>query len=194
MYNNYLNLLVEKNIKYFYHFTNISNLESILMNGICNRRYMNDNDIKYFFSDKERLDNQINCVSLSLNTINKSMLISKSNTFSNDWIIFEIDGEKVIKQFYNKIYYCKYNAASPSVINMLNKNKIFLKSLDAFNNMFDENNKPHPQCELLLEGNIKFDYVTRIYVNSLQSKLIVQELLDSKGYGNINATIKKEMF
>ena len=58
-----------------------------------------------------------------------------------------------------------------------------------------ENNKNYLQGELLLEGNIPFEFVTNIYVKSLQEKLIVYEILEENNKNSrVNVIIKKEMF
>ena len=190
----YLKVLYDNKIKAIYHFTNISNLESIMKYGICNRKYMNENKINYEYTDANRFDKQIDCISLSINQTNKSMLMSKTNKFYNDWIIIELDAEQIINNFYNEICYCKNNAASSEMINLLKNNKEYLKSVSAFKNMF-ENNKNYSQGELLLEGNIPFEFVTNIYVKSLQEKLIVYEILDENNKNSrVNVIIKKEMF
>lgn len=193
MKEDYLKILYDNKIKYIYHFTNISNLESIIKYGICNRKYLGENNIEYSYTDKDRFDNQIDCISLSLNSINKNMFMFKSNRFDNDWIIFEFDAIDIISNFYNKIYYCKYNASSHSVINLLNSNKLYLKSVDAFKKIF-ENDKSYLQCELLLEGNISFNYVKSIYVDSLQNKLIVMDILNENNIIDVNVIVKREMF
>lgn len=190
----YLKVLYDNKIKAIYHFTNISNLESIMKYGICNRKYMNENKINYEYTDVNRFDKQIDCISLSINQTNKSMLMSKTNKFYNDWIIIELDAEQIINNFYNEICYCKNNAASSEMINLLKNNKEYLKSVSAFKNMF-ENNKNYSQGELLLEGNIPFEFATNIYVKSLQEKLIVYEILEENNKNSsVNVIIKKEMF
>lgn len=194
MHEKYLSILRKHNIKYFYHFTSINNLDSILLNGICNRAYMDKIGIKYFYTDENRFDNQMGCVSLSLDFANKSMLLYKQKRLSTDWVIIQLNAEKVLTDFYNNIYYCKYNASSPSVIKILNENKKYLKTSYAFNNMFDETGKLNFQAELLLEGNVSCDYFHNIYVDSLQTKLIVQQMIENSKYKNIGVIIKKEMF
>ena len=190
----YLKVLYDNKIKAIYHFTNISNLESIIKYGICNRKYMNKNKINYEYTDANRFDKQIDCISLSINQANKSMLMSKTNKFYNNWIIIELDAEQIINNFYNEICYCKNNAASSEMINLLKNNKEYLKSVSAFKTMF-ENNKNYLQGKLLLEGNIPFEFVTNIYVKSLQEKLIVYEILEENNKNSrVNVIIKKEMF
>ena len=48
---------------------------------------MNDNSIDYVYTDKNRYDNQINCISLSIGSINKSMFLYKVKSNYSDYII-----------------------------------------------------------------------------------------------------------
>ncbi len=189
----YLDILKKHNINHIYHFTSINNIDSILKNGICNRLYMDKHEIKYYYTDKDRFDNEMGCISFSLDYVNKSMLLYKQKRSSNDWVILQLDAAKLIQDYYDKIYYCKYNASSSPVINLLNSNKNYLKTLQAFNNMFDEEGKLDFQAEILLEGNVSCEYIKNIYVDSLQTKMIVQQLLEINNK-NIGVVIKKEMF
>ena len=60
--------------------------------------------------------------------------------------------------------------------------------------MFEESGKLNFQAEMLLEGNVSCEYVQKIYVDSLQTKFIVQQLIEDNNYKNIEVIIKKEMF
>ena len=77
MYTKYLEILQNNDINNFYHFTNLSNLESILKHGIMNVLDMKQNNITFICSDPNRHDEQLNCISLSLSTSNKTMLYNK---------------------------------------------------------------------------------------------------------------------
>ena len=106
----YVNILKRNDVNYFYHFTNIVNLNSILDCGILNRIYMDSNKIEYSKTDEDRSDNQLDCISLSLLTANKKMLSNKKSKINTEWVIIELDALKIIENYYNNIYYCKYNA------------------------------------------------------------------------------------
>lgn len=194
MKNEFINVLKINNITHFYHFTNIVNLNSILTFGIMNRSCMNDNNIKYSLTDKDRNDNQLGCISLSLSKINKKLLLNKKAKINTEWIIIELDAFKVIEKYYENIFYCKYNASSPSVIKMLNTNKIYMKSLKAFNNIFETSGKINHQAELLINVNIDISYITRIYVEDLNIKILTEKLILDNGISGIDVVIKKEMF
>ena len=194
MKDEYLKVLKSNNVSYFYHFTNIVNLKSILANGILSVQEMRKRNIIFSCTDKERNDNQLNCISLSLTTTNKSMLYAKKNNISSEWIAFEINADSIISKFYDKIYYCKYNASSPSTIKILSDNENYLRTINAFRNMFDENSQINSQAEILLNGFVDMCDVNRIYVESIQSKLLVEQLLIEYKIGSINVVIKKELF
>lgn len=190
----YLNVLKSNKVSYFYHFTNIVNLKSILANGILSVQEMRKRNISFSCTDKDRNDNQLNCISLSLTTTNKSMLYAKKNNISSEWVVFEINAVPIISKFYNKIYYCKYNASSPSTIKILSDNGNYLRTINAFRNMFDENSQINSQAEILLNGFVDMCDVNRIYVESIQSKLLVEQLLIEYKIDSINVVIKKELF
>ena len=124
----YVNILKINNVNYFYHFTNIINLNSVLDFGILNRIYMDSNNIKYSKTDEDRSDNQLDCISLSLATANKKMLFNKKLKINTEWVIIELDASKIIENYHDNIYYCKYNASSPSTVKMLNSNKNYMKA------------------------------------------------------------------
>lgn len=189
-----MNVLKSNKVSYFYHFTNIVNLKSILANGILSVQEMRKRNISFSCTDKDRNDNQLNCISLSLTTTNKSMLYAKKKNISSEWIVFEINSVPIISKFYNRIYYCKYNASSPSTIKILSDNGNYLRTINAFRNMFDENSQINSQAEILLNGFVDMCDVNRIYVESIQSKLLVEQLLIEYKIGSINVVIKKELF
>lgn len=190
----YLNVLKSNKVSYFYHFTNIVNLKSILANGILSVQEMRKRNISFSCTDKDRNDNQLNCISLSLNTTNRSMLYAKKNNISSEWIVFEINSVPIISKFYNRIYYCKYNASSPSTIKILSDNGNYLRTINAFRKMFDENSQINSQAEILLNGFVDMCDVNRIYVESIQSKLLVEQLLFEYKICSISVVIKKELF
>ena len=85
-------------------------------------------------------------------------------------------------------------AAKPSTIKILSDNGNYLRTINAFRNMFDENSQINSQAEILLNGFVDMCDVNRIYVESIQSKLLVEQLLIEYKIGSINVVIKKELF
>lgn len=70
-------LLKQFGITNLCHFTNIKNLESILMNGIMPISKLIESDIKFYNSDKNRFDQKENAISLSFQNPNVKMLYQK---------------------------------------------------------------------------------------------------------------------
>lgn len=194
MKHDYLKILNENNVNNFYHFTSIANLDSILKNGIMNRKDMDNKRIKYFYTDFKRNDEQLDCVSLSLMTTNKGMLHSKKNKINSEWIVIELDAKSIIDSYYDKIYYCKYNASSKNVISLLSSNKNYLKSIEAFKNMFYKEGFPNYQAELLVNSNISIDYIEKIYVENFENKLLVEQMLKNNLIETIKVVIRRELF
>jgi hypothetical protein len=193
MKDNYISVLEKYNVISFYHFTNIVNIDSILKNGLLNKKYMDSNGISYSYTDSKRSDSQLDCISLSLVSANKAMLYKKKNEINSEWVIIELDAKKIINDYYSNIYYCKYNASAPSTIKILNTNKDFLKTVSAFDNMF-ENEKPTYQAELLVSGIITTKYFKKLYVEDLSIKLLIEQLLNNNNITNVEVIVKKEMF
>ena len=193
MKDNYISVLEKYNVISFYHFTNIVNIDSILKNGLMNKKYMDSNGISYSYTDSKRSDSQLDCISLSLVAANKAMLYKKKNEINSEWIIIELDAKKIINDYYSNIYYCKYNASAPSTIKILDTNKDFLKTVSAFDNMF-ENGKPTYQAELLVSGIITTKYFKKLYVEDLSIKLLIEQLLNNNNITNVEVIVKKEMF
>ncbi len=193
MKDNYISVLEKYNVISFYHFTNIVNIDSILKNGLMNKKYMDSNGISYSYTDSKRSDSQLDCISLSLVAANKAMLYKKKNEINSERIIIELDAKKIINDYYSNIYYCKYNASAPSAIKILDTNKDFLKTVSAFDNMF-ENGKPTYQAELLVSGIIATKYFKKLYVEDISIKLLIEQLLNNNNITNVEVIVKKEMF
>lgn len=190
----YMKILKDNNLNYLYHFTNIVNLDSILKHGILSVQEMKERNIKYSCTDPNRNDNQLDCISLSLSKANTSMLFAKRMNIDSEWIIFEIEAGFIINEYYDSIYYCKYNAASQSTIKFLKEHKDYMKSPNAFQSMFDNNRKPFPQSEILLKDKpISLYFITKIYVQNMQIKMIVEQIIKMNNYP-IPVEIKEEMF
>jgi hypothetical protein len=121
-------------------------------------------------------------------------MYKKKEQINSEWIVLELNAEEITKKHINNMYFCKYNASSPSVISILKNNKEFLKSPLALKNMFKDNKEISYQAEILLEGNINTEDIKCIYTEDLQNKLIVEQLLLTANINNVNVGIKKEMF
>jgi hypothetical protein len=90
--------LRRKGIKRLFHFTHISNLESILLNGIRTRQYLDISQTSYRFSDSDRLDNFTESVSFSIGEPNRLLLPRKNIDFENHLVLLEVSANSLLTQ------------------------------------------------------------------------------------------------
>lgn len=80
-----------RQIYFLYHFTKLSNLESILKNGILSRRTMIDANMDFDFNDSQRLDGRLDAISCSIMWPNYKMFYKIRNENNTDkYIIISI--------------------------------------------------------------------------------------------------------
>ena len=172
------NYFRENNIKYLTHFSSIYNLESILNNGLLSVKYMNNNNIKFYNSDSNRFDNQLELISLSSNIINKKMLFKK-NMFNkqnlNIWFVIIIDLE-VLDDNSLKFYYCKTNAASCEMNSLLRNN---INYLTTENSIKEYINSTSDQKEILVKGTILPKYFKGLVVKNNNDIDLVKKIVKS---------------
>lgn len=185
-------ILLNNNIYYLTHFTNIENLESILINGIKSVQYMKTHKIKYSHNDEYRFDNQLNLISISLNEINYKMLYKrqkKNNNQINSWVILKLK-TCLLDDKKDKVYFCKENAASTEINVMLKRNSKELNTNDALTKMLRSSDN---QKEILVEETIETYYIESIIVENIRDYDLVKFIL-KKSKKNIPVICKKDMF
>jgi hypothetical protein len=82
-------ILIIRNIKHFYHFTSLKNLNSIIAHGILGRRTLREKKISYIPSDFGRNDSVEDGICLSVNAPNNYMFDSKVRK-GLDLVVLEI--------------------------------------------------------------------------------------------------------
>lgn len=185
-------ILLNNNIYYLTHFTNIENLESILINGIKSVQYMKTHKIKYSHNDEYRFDNQLNLISISLNEINYKMLYKrkkKNNNQINSWVILKLK-TCLLDDKKDKVYFCKENAASTEINVILKRNSKELNTNDALTKMLRSSDN---QKEILVEETIETYYIESIIVENIRDYDLVKFIL-KKSKKNIPVICKKDMF
>lgn len=185
-------MLLNNNIEYLTHFTNIENLESILTNGIRSVEYMKAHKIEYNNNDEYRFDNQLNLISISLNEINYKMLYKKqmkNKNQINSWVILKLK-TSLLDDKKENVYFCEKNAASTEVNSILRKNRKELNTKEAFMNMLNSNDN---QKEILVEEIIESYYIESIVVRNISDFDLVKYVL-RKCNKNIPIVCKREMF
>lgn len=169
-------IVTRRNITNIYHFTKMSNLNSILQNGILPRNFLEYNEIHFSFNDQVRADNRVDCSSFSISHPNYKMFYQcRLNDPSSDWAVLSFNPSIIWEK--NTLFY-PTNAASNT--------ERFRPAIEhqggaAFEALFAEregmptriirelnDNEPSDvQAEIMIEGFIEPRYITSIYINDL---------------------------
>lgn len=97
-----------------YHFTWGENLPSILANGILSREDLATTDVHHWVTDAVRWDNTPQAISLSIDSINYSMLDAKRKGLRRGWIILQVEREVL---WTHSCRFCRRNASSSAIRN-----------------------------------------------------------------------------
>lgn len=111
-----------KPISALYHFTHISNLQSILEHGILTRRSLESSGKSFRYNDELRLDGVRDSISLSIGHVNNKMLYKYTQRMQDhDWVILKIKPELISgpispsfdhSHLLEQNIFCRNNAAS----------------------------------------------------------------------------------
>lgn len=189
-------ILEKRKIKYLIHFTNIKNLQSILENNLCPVSYLKTNNINYLNNDTQRLDNKLDCISLSIEYPNSYMLKTYMN--KNRFCLLILNAQKVL--LYNNCtkYYLYCNAARNDASQLLETEVL---SRDCYiENMFMEHNPDtrehcqysrsekgikdylptNVQAEILFNGIINSAYIESIVFQTQDDLNLCKEMFPNK--------------
>lgn len=172
----------KRKIKNVWHFTRLSNLESILLEGLLPRSKLNERDKPPDFNDPYRHDKQINAICCSISFPNYKMLYSlRSNNPNIEWVILSIQPSVLWEK---DCAFCIENAASSLVTCIPLSQR---KDTEAFNKLFENaEGKPNrdsinlpdsyptnPQAEVLIFGHVEPEYINGAVclTKSLESRL-----------------------
>ena len=120
-----------RGITSLYHFTPLSNLESIMRFGLVSRSVLDAAGAPYVYTDSWRNDGRLDALSLSIHDINRSMFAAKVKTSSCAWAILEIDASVLWDL---PCRFCRVNAASSEIV----RHSGFLGGPWAFAKMFED--------------------------------------------------------
>lgn len=176
----------ELDIPYLVHFTHISNLESIVDNGLLSRERVDELDYDAVTNDDERYDGRANTISISIAHPNDRMFY-KYRENDADWCVVALK-RKLLWEM--DCLFLKNNAADAR---MSCKSDEELSSIDAFKSMYDEMGeldsredqclKPYDptdkQAEILVPDEIPTDYLLGFFVSSRQIKKNYSDLLSN---------------
>lgn len=107
------NFLEERRIKFLYHVTDESNIESIKRWGLLSVSDLQEKNLPYKKNDEQRFDNRLDCISLSVSQQNEDLL--KVFRFRGIYPVrLKINAAILYEQIENKRFYCDRNAAASS--------------------------------------------------------------------------------
>lgn len=181
-----LDIVNKRKIEKLIHFTNIKNLKSVLQIGICTRRYLRENEIKYEYNDKHRKDRRRDCSSFSIeypNNFYLSSLMKKEPT--NRFCIIVLDAKKLLPNLLDKYYvYC--NAATIEASSFLDSETLtqpkFLENM-----FYGSKIKYLPndvQSEVLIKGNVSAKYIQEIHFKSEEDLKEFEDICKDRPFDN----------
>ena len=121
-----------KNIPYLLHFTRLSNLESILENGLLPKSNFDELENEVEINDQLRLDNHEDSVSISISFPNHRMFYKLRSEINCSWVVIVLHPQILWKY---DCAFCKFNAADARISCLQIED---LKNSEAFEELFEE--------------------------------------------------------
>ena len=158
-----INMCKERGIEELVHFTNVTNLPSILDQGLLSREYLDYYFIDYSYNDSYRMDSVKNSVSLSVTSPNYKMFYKLRCANPNThWAIILLNAIDVLKL---DCAFCYTNAANSYITNIPIDDR---KTTRAFESMFMDE----------LFGNKRSDIGLELYeTTDPQAEILVMETI-----------------
>lgn len=162
--------IIQKDIHSLFHFTKISNLDSILTNGLLSKKDLDKYYIPYSYNDELRLDYIYKAICCSISFPNYKLFYKFRCKYpEDDWCLIEINPASIIEK---ECLFCKDNAASNRCYDILHRQD----SAEYFSMLFDdiglikrnEMNIPsfyptNPQTEVLFLEKVDVRYIKNVY-------------------------------
>ena len=172
----------ERQIKHLYHFSAISNIDSIMKHGILSIDLLKANNIIYDSNDNERLDKHNNCISCSIEFPNGILLNNFKKRLKKRYAIFKIS-----------ISALNYKYALCSTLNAATYGGAYIVGIDNFFKLYEGERLSMPdsfptneQAEVLINGKIEPQYIEQI---------IFETEVDEKPFkGRYNTAIDSSFF
>lgn len=159
--------LIEKNVKYLVHFTEISNLESIMTNGLLSINSMDNDNIKYNNNDLFRFEGYPNSISLSIDFPNYQMFFKYRKQKNMVLLLLkpQLILEKECLYFYKNAASSEFRNNNINIQNSIeNFEKMYAQSIDNIQRspLIPNNYTTHPQAEILCLNSIEPSYIDMI--------------------------------
>lgn len=178
--------VLSRGIQFLVHFTPVSNLHSIMRNGLLPRKSLLERGFPFDYSDEQRIDGFLNWISTSVSFPNYKMFYAKrSKAEEKRWAVVKV-GKEVLWEldclFFNK------NAASAEFRDLYIP---WLFTIDAFDEMYYEHEcrslipesfTTDPQAEVMVFRAIPSRFIKGI---ALESKDDMKLIKDAKELSNI---------
>lgn len=174
-------IIYTRGINHLVHFTNIKNLHSILTYGLIPVSEQSSSNIESFHNDLDRLDQRLNCTSLSIDFPNYKVFYKKRMENQRErWVVVAID-INILFSNKNTAYFCCTNAASGSITcideNLCTSNafeKMFADRVeDRYGDTVDRkllnlsnNFTTNPQAEVLISNTISTEFIKGVYFDN----------------------------
>ena len=171
-------ILKERNIEWLCHFTQATNLDNILQNGIRPRSMLNENGTSISFNDQYRYDNCTNAICTSIEFPNYKMFYKlRCDNPEIEWAVLKIKAS-VLYDF--NCAFCWTNAGDASMYNLPLEDRI---GIPAFLHLFDNVEgypvreisripdwyPTNPQAEVLVFDIIPIEYIDSIVFNNIKT-------------------------
>lgn len=162
------NVVKDRKIEYVWHFTRVSNIDSILKNGLISRQELENTGMKSDFNDDLRLDLQKSAICCSLGHPNYKMFyMLRQENPDVKWVVLALKPSLLWEK---DCAFSVSNAASSEITCIPIEQR---KGVVALNKLFEEiEGKPtraelkistycptNPQAEILVYGHIEPDYI-----------------------------------
>lgn len=187
------------NIENLYHFTNVSNLESIFERGILSVSRLREMKTSFLLNDEKRYDGRFNRISASISFPNEKMFYKYRMLSPNeDWALIRLD----VRVLYElDCLFCPYNAADKRISISLDSD---LRGGEALRAMIDNDSESRPgylemsdptdvQAEVLILDEIPVEYITAVGFDSMRGYLRADSI-DSRGIPLIHPSQGQKLF
>ncbi|WP_071059072.1 DarT ssDNA thymidine ADP-ribosyltransferase family protein [Pelistega sp. MC2] len=133
------NIVHKRGIRQLVHFTPVTNLSSILVNGLLTREVLEDSPILTFdFNIPKRLASYPNSISLSVMHPNQNMFSNYRYKKGGDWVVIELD-PSILWEEKCSFYPCNASGTT-EVMNKENTNR---HTASAFREMFHKEDRAY---------------------------------------------------
>ena len=190
--------LIDKyQIKSIYHFTPISNLDSIMANGLLSITEMKKRNIKYVYNDSMRLDGLLNGICCSIGFPNYKLFFKFRHTNIHEkWVVLELSPDILLNIDGCRIF--SENAAG-SLFKIVEYPITQLEQIfsrEYISNVRENFHIPtgcpiNPQAELIVPNSIQVKYIKSLNFDNIEDVEKYSRIYDIQCHCNTNLFSKR---